>query len=144
MTRPLFSWSETSGWKNRVDVYRQEILEHMRSPCNFGRLKRATVSGMAENSLCGDKVSLEISLTPKGRVRDVGFTGAGCAITTAAASMFTEVIKGKQLGEIAVMNSDEILKLLGLEVTPARVACATTVFKAAQDAFKRWHEKKEI
>lgn len=127
-----------------MTLYRQEILEHVRSPQNFGKLKRPDVAARADNPVCGDAIELELQLTPDGKIKKIRFYGVGCAITTASASMFTEAVKGKKLANIAGLSPDEALKLIGLEVTPARKGCATLVWVAAKGAYEKWHAKEKI
>jgi nitrogen fixation NifU-like protein len=126
-----------------MNLYRQEILEHMRSPRNFGKISKPDFVGKAENRLCGDRIELELKLDKRGAVQEVGFSGSGCAITIASTSMFTEAMKGKRLAEIARLKVEEALAMMGLEVTPARVGCATVALQAARAAFKNHHEAKE-
>ena len=79
------------------DLYRDEILEHYRNPHNFGTLTEPTMAKEGANPLCGDRITLMLGIDDDGTVKDVAFTGRGCAISQASASMLTDEIKGKPL-----------------------------------------------
>src|SRR5579864_4421464 len=92
------------------DLYREVILDHNRSPRNFGRLEPADGQAAGHNPLCGDK--LDITLRLQGdRLQDLRFEGQGCAISTASASLMTEAVKGRTRAEIAQLY-DEMHDLL--------------------------------
>jgi nitrogen fixation NifU-like protein len=106
------------------DLYRDEILEHYRNPHNFGTLEEPTTVKEGANPLCGDRITLMLGIDEQGNVSDVAFTGRGCAISQASASMLTDEIKGKPLTEIAQMGKTDVLENLGIEISPARLKCA--------------------
>ena len=106
------------------DLYRDEILEHYRRPHNFGTLPAPDAVHEGSNPLCGDRITLMLGLTDEGVVEDVAFTGRGCAISQASASMLTDEIKGKNLSEVARLGTDDVLDSLGIEISPARLKCA--------------------
>src|SRR5262245_8266 len=105
------------------DLYRDYILEHYRRPHNFGPLEGATASHEGANPLCGDRITLQLRVLG-GTVDGVGFTGRGCAISQASASLLTDEIKGKPLDHAADMGPQDVLDLLGIEISPARMTCA--------------------
>jgi nitrogen fixation NifU-like protein len=105
------------------DLYRDYILEHYRRPHNFGVLEAPTVSYEGSNPLCGDRITMMLRLED-GVVRDVAFTGRGCAISQASASLLTDEIKGKTVEEVERMTPDDLLDLIGIEISPARLKCA--------------------
>ena len=105
------------------DLYRDYILEHYRRPHNFGVIEDADASYEGANPLCGDRITLMLGVTD-GVVDRVGFTGRGCAISQASASLLTDEIKGKPLSEVADFGADDLLDLLGIEISPARLKCA--------------------
>ena len=76
------------------DLYRDVIVDHSRTPQNFGRLKGANRSAEGFNPLCGDRLTLYLKVTDS-VIEDVSFEGSGCAISTASASLMTEALKGK-------------------------------------------------
>ena len=105
------------------DLYRDYILEHYRRPHNFGVLDDANASHEGANPLCGDRITLQLRLSG-GQIANVGFTGRGCAISQASASLLTDEIKGKSVDDAAKMTSTDILDLLGIDISPARLKCA--------------------
>ena len=105
------------------DLYRDYILEHYRRPHNFGVIDDPTASFEGSNPLCGDRITLQLGIRD-GVVERVGFTGRGCAISQASASLLTDEIKGKPLAEVAAFRADDLLDLLGIEISPARLKCA--------------------
>ena len=113
------------------DMYQEIILQHYRSPHNFGPLEGATMKGEEFNPSCGDHITLSLKLDPAGtRVEEVHFAGDGCAISVAGASMLTERIKGRTLEEVRALTREDVLALLGIPLSPVRVKCALTGFAA--------------
>jgi nitrogen fixation protein NifU and related proteins len=105
------------------DLYRDYILEHYRRPHNFGVLDNATATQEGANPLCGDRITLQLRVMD-GQIAGVGFTGRGCAISQASASLLTDDVKGKPVGDAADMKPSDVLDLLGIEISPARMKCA--------------------
>jgi nitrogen fixation protein NifU and related proteins len=110
------------------DLYRQNILDHYQSPRNFGTLDHPDISAEDSNPLCGDVIRMDLKIED-GRVADVRFTGKGCSISRAAASMLTEEIRGKSLEEVKRIGKDEVLEMLGIELGPVRLKCALLALK---------------
>jgi nitrogen fixation NifU-like protein len=106
------------------DLYRDEILEHYRNPHNFGTLEEPSVVHEGANPLCGDRITLMLGIDDEGHVESVAFTGRGCAISQASASMLSHEIKGMALDEIAKLGRQDVLDNLGIEISPARLKCA--------------------
>ena len=106
------------------DLYRDEILEHYRRPHNFGTLPEPDAVYEGSNPLCGDRITLMLGIDDDGVVEEVAFTGRGCAISQASASMLTDEIKGKALSDVARLGRDDVLDSLGIEISPARLKCA--------------------
>jgi len=115
------------------DLYRDYILEHYRRPHNFGALEYANASHEGANPLCGDRITLQLRLSD-GKIAGVGFTGRGCAISQASASLLTDEIKGKSAQDAAAMTSQDVLDLLGIEISPARLKCALLSLETLQHA----------
>ena len=113
------------------DLYRDYILEHYRRPHNFGVLEYANASHEGANPLCGDRITLQLRLSD-GVVAGVGFTGRGCAISQASASLLTDEIKGKAVVDAAAMRSQDVLDLLGIDISPARLKCALLSLETMQ------------
>ena len=116
------------------DLYRDEILEHYRNPHNFGTLEEPSTVKEGANPLCGDRITLMLGIDEQGNVSDVAFTGRGCAISQASASMLTDEIKGNPLTEIAQMGKAEVLDNLGIEISPARLKCAMLSLETLRQA----------
>lgn len=104
-------------------LYRQEILEHYHNPQNFGKLKKSDLKVKKVNELCGDEISLQLRLDSKNKIIDVKFTGSGCALSVASASLFTERIKGMSLNRAKKIAPKQVLKALKVPVSPARSKC---------------------
>lgn len=110
------------------DFYRQNILEHYQNPRNFGTLECPDISTEDSNPLCGDIIRIDLNVKD-GVIAAVGFTGKGCSISRAAASMLTEEIVGKTLEEVKRIGKDEVLEMLGIELGPVRLKCALLALK---------------
>ena len=110
------------------DFYRQNILDHYQNPRNFGTLDRPDISAEDSNPLCGDKIRIDLRVK-NGTIEDVRFSGVGCSISRAAASMLTEEVKGKTLEEVKASGRDEVLEMLGIELGPVRLKCALLALK---------------
>ena len=113
------------------DMYQEVILQHYRAPRNFGPMDGADRVGEASNPLCGDHITLRLKLDPATEtIREVRFQGDGCAISVASASMLTEKIAGLTLHDAGRLTQEDVLKSLGIPLSPVRVKCALTGFAA--------------
>lgn len=120
-------------------MYRERILDHYKNPRNFGHLAHAHAWNESYNSTCGDKIRMELTCKSKNAkhnaiIDDVRFSGIGCAISQASASLLTEFIKGKSIGEIMKLTREDIMALLQTELTPSRVKCALLPLEALHKA----------
>jgi len=115
------------------DFYRDFILDHYRNPRNFGKLEAPSASAEDLNPLCGDTIRMDFDVH-NGVVRDVRFSGKGCAISQASASMLTETIKGMRLEEVAKLSKDVVLENVGIGISPTRMKCATLGLRVAKSA----------
>ena len=115
------------------DLYRDYILEHYRRPHNFGVLDNATATQEGANPLCGDRITLQLRVIGD-QIAAVGFTGRGCAISQASASLLTDEVKGKEVDAAAAMKASDVLDLLGIEISPARMKCALLSLETLQGA----------
>jgi len=132
------------------DLYQDMIFDHYRQPRNYGCLEHANHKAEGYNPLCGDKVTLTLILKD-GVIHDLKFEGAGCAISTASASLMTESLKGKTVEEALIMLEDfkalvtgasvakdmgKLSVLAGVQAFPQRVKCATLAWHTLQAALK--------
>ncbi len=124
------------------DLYRDVIVDHNRNPRNFGRLDPADAHADGHNPLCGDRLTVYVSLDGE-HIRETKFEGAGCAISVASASLLTEAVKGKSRDEVKALFEDvhalltrhdadvdiaklgKLAALSGVREFPARVKCAS-------------------
>jgi len=114
-----------------MDFYREEILEHWRNPQNFGEMKKPDVVIEQVNPLCGDEVKFFFKIK-KGRIEKVSFTGSGCAISMASASMLSEAVKNRRVSDLEMVTGQDVLGLVGDKITPARLKCAFLPLEAVR------------
>lgn len=107
-----------------MDIYREAILDHYKHPHNFGHLDKPDVKVEEGNVTCGDRISMEIKVN-KDSIEDIRFTGDGCAISQASASMLTEKVKGMKISEVKKLKTNDIIAMLGTTLTASRTKCAT-------------------
>ncbi|MFC1780533.1 Fe-S cluster assembly sulfur transfer protein SufU [Patescibacteria group bacterium] len=106
-----------------MDLYQKQIIDHYKKPHNFGVIKSKSKSSHGENPSCGDSITMDI-LVENDRIKEIKFTGEGCAIFIASASMLTEEVKGEKVTRIAELDFNHIQDMLGIKVNPARKRCA--------------------
>jgi nitrogen fixation NifU-like protein len=116
------------------DFYKEYILDHYRNPRNFGHLEAPDAFSEDINPLCGDQIRMELNVDADGRVSDVRFSGRGCAISQASASMLTESIKGEKLEDVARLSKEVVLENVGIGISPTRMKCATLGLKVLKSA----------
>jgi nitrogen fixation NifU-like protein len=106
-------------------MYREVILDHYKTPRNHGLLDPSDAVAEGQNPLCGDEVSIYVRFAEDGEtIDDVSFEGRGCAISQAATSMLTELVKGRKAEEVALLPKDDLLEEIGIPLTPIRLKCA--------------------
>lgn len=131
------------------NLYRDFILEHYRNPHNTGVLDPPDLHFADSNPTCGDEMSITIRLDEaRQRVADVAFTGRGCAISQASASILTDELRGLTLTELEAIDPKEVVENLGVPIGPARLKCALLVYKVLQGAVigaeARWPDEAEV
>jgi nitrogen fixation NifU-like protein len=108
-----------------AEIYKEIILDYYRHPRNYGKLERFDISAHDSNPLCGDEIQMQIKVSDGGKIGEIQFTGKGCAISLASASMLTELAKGRPLDWVRELSKEDVLKMLGNpELGPARIKCA--------------------
>lgn len=105
-------------------LYREVILDHYRTPRNHGLLDPADAVAEGKNPLCGDEVTVTVRFGEGDVIEEVGFEGQGCAISQAATSMLTDLVRGRTAQDVALMPKDELLDEVGIPLTPVRLKCA--------------------
>ncbi|HEY1881871.1 MAG TPA: SUF system NifU family Fe-S cluster assembly protein [Candidatus Cybelea sp.] len=115
------------------DFYRDYILDHYRSPRNFGNFENPDVEAEDLNPLCGDQIKMELKVDD-GVIRDVRFSGKGCAISQASASMLTEQVKGMKLADVAKLSKEAVLDNVGIGISPTRMKCAMLGLRVLKSA----------
>lgn len=113
------------------NLYREHILDHYGHPRNEGTLEDADISYEQSNPLCSDVVRLDIRLKD-GRVDEARFTGEGCVISMASASMFTEEIQGKTVEELQALQDEDVFEMLGVTLGPVRAKCGLLPLRVLQ------------
>ena len=121
-----------------MDIFAQEnILDHAQHPRNQGWLELASVSHEEHNPLCGDKVRFDLLLTD-GTIADVRWSGRGCAISQAAASMLSEQIQGAAVMEALAISNDDVFELLAIPIGYARRKCALLGITSLRNALAKY------
>jgi nitrogen fixation NifU-like protein len=137
------------------ELYQEIILDHSRHPRHFGALAEANHMAEGHNPLCGDRVKIYLKVDSEGRIADVSFEGKGCAISVASASLMTEMLKGRRIGEAEslmggflhlvkgedadALDADDRERLevmAGVSAFPMRVKCATLAWHAMKAALE--------
>lgn len=106
-----------------MSIYQDRILDHYRNPRHQGRIKSPTHEATANNPTCGDRLEMQLSIK-NGMIADVKFSGSGCAISQASASLLCERLQGETLEKARAFGIDDILSLLGVPLSPNRLKCA--------------------
>lgn len=128
-----------------MNIYQEELLDHYENPSNYGTLPEPDISHEEDNPLCGDRIRIDL-VVEDNTIKEVRFSGYGCTISQAAASMLTEQIEGKSLAEVKQLTRDDILELIGIPLGPVRLKCALLplkVLKAGAYGIKGWPGEEE-
>jgi nitrogen fixation protein NifU and related proteins len=118
---------------NEDNLYQEHILDHYEQPYHRGKCQAATHAHEDDNPLCGDVVRVELSLDD-GHIRQAWFSGIGCCISQAAASMLMQAVEGKSLEEIQHFSGEDMLRLFGARLTPNRQKCCLLSWRVLQSA----------
>ncbi len=110
-------------------IYREQIIDLYENPLNFGRVDPADFVYEEDNPLCGDVIEISVRLDEEQRVVDIKWQGQGCAISQASASLLTDEMKGKTIEEVKDYSKEQLLELLGIQLSMTRVKCALLSLK---------------
>lgn len=122
------------------EIYQEFILELYKNPLNFGKMENADLQAESFNPLCGDKVELYLRVEAgSGKAEDVKFSGSGCAISQASASLLTEEIKGKTIEQLQAMQKEDILRIIQIDLSknPSRMRCALLSLETLKKALTK-------
>lgn len=122
------------------DLYRENILDHYKHPRNRGTLEHPDITYEDANPLCGDRIRMDLKVKD-GRIEQIRFSGVGCSISQAAASMLCEEVEGKTLEEAKKISRDDVLEMLGIQLGPVRLKCgllALKTLKAGAYGMTQW------
>lgn len=114
------------------EMYQELIMDYYRNPRNFGTLQHPDILFRDTNPSCGDVIEMHVRVDAQQRIADIKFSGEGCAISQASASMLTEFLHGKPLDTVKTVTKHDVLGLLGVDLSPMRLKCALLSLKVVK------------
>ena len=121
------------------ELYRENILDHYRHPRNHGTLEHPDITFEDANPLCGDRLRMDFQIRDQ-KITAVRFSGQGCSISQASASMLSEKLEGMTLDEAKKITRDDVLDMLGIELGPVRLKCALLALKTLKGGVYGIHQ----
>jgi nitrogen fixation protein NifU and related proteins len=122
-----------------TDLYQEELMDLYRNPHNRGKMTSPSVSVSKKNPMCGDEIELQLKLADE-KITEAKFEGSACSVSIISSSILTDYLLGKTLAEVKNITQADLLKLVNLNLTTSRVACATLALNALQEALKKYEE----
>lgn len=120
-------------------LYSETLLDHFRHPRNYGDLPAADISYESFNPVCGDRIRISLKLNQT-IVEAARFKGDACAISTAAASLLTDLIVGADIAEVSSLPDDRLISALESDIKPARLQCALLPLEALRNGLKEYRD----
>jgi nitrogen fixation NifU-like protein len=124
------------------NIYRDVVLDHYKNPRNFGKISQPDFSAKKRNILCGDSIEITGNLE-KSKIKDIKFTGKGCVVSQASASLLTDYVRGKPESFIEKLSVKDLVELLGVSLSPMRMRCAELSLSALKKALKFYAKSKQ-
>jgi nitrogen fixation NifU-like protein len=119
--------------------YQEELMDIYRNPHNRGKLSSPSFSISKKNPMCGDELTLDLDIK-NGVVKDAKFEGSACSVSVISSSILTDYLIGKKVEEVEKLNKEDLLKLINLNLTTSRVACATLILSALEEGLKDYEK----
>ena len=122
------------------ELYSDTLLDHFRHPRNYGSLSAPDISNEQFNPLCGDRIRIQLKFR-RSIVSEARFKGDGCAISTAAASLLTELVVGEDVEELVNLPDARLIAALESDIKPARLQCALLPLQALREGLKNYQRQ---
>lgn len=122
------------------ELYSDTLLDHFRHPRNYRSLSAPDISNEQFNPLCGDRIRIELKFR-RSIVSEAGFKGDGCAISTAAASLLTELVMGEDVEALVNLSEARLIAALESDIKPARLQCALLPLQALREGLKNYQRQ---
>lgn len=121
-------------------LYQEELMEHFKYPHNKKKLANPSFTAGRDNPSCGDKIIID-GLVEGDTIIDLGFSGSGCVISQATASMLTQLCKNKTIDAVLTLTKDDIIKLVGIQLGPTRLKCALLSLQVLHEGIESYKKK---